>query len=199
MFVSRKNLSLIHLFPVEASPRLDVLQSLHQSVELLCAAASCRKLFQPFPEHSIKRLMLRFGQKARLLNQSLICTEGDVFHTKAVYTIFVQRASALLRGDLVALCFPHFIQSVGKIWERTQEFEIPLKPHRISGRVFLYCGLEVGCLIATTCETWASFSSGQEKHNFGPIRPPDGSIIRAMASLCSMASKNLEMYKTFAL
>src|ERR1700730_10832551 len=34
--------------------------------------------------------------------------------------------------------------------------------------------------------------------NFGPIGPPYGSIIRAMASLCSMASKNLEMYRTFA-
>jgi hypothetical protein len=33
--------------------------------------------------------MPRFGQQARLLNQLLICTEGNVFHTKTVYTIFV--------------------------------------------------------------------------------------------------------------
>jgi hypothetical protein len=33
--------------------------------------------------------MLGFGQQARLLDQSLICTEGDVFHTEPVYTIFV--------------------------------------------------------------------------------------------------------------
>ena len=39
---------------------------------------------------------------------------------------------------------------------------------------------------------------GPEQRNFGPIGPPYGSIIRAMASLCSMASKNLEMYRTFA-
>ena len=30
------------------------------------------------------------------------------------------------------------------------------------------------------------------------IHPPYGSIIRAMAFLCSMASKNLELYRTFA-
>jgi len=132
MFASRKNLPFIHLVPTESPPRLYMLQSLHQSVELPCAAASCRKLFQPFPEHSIKGLMLRFGQKARLPNQLLSCTEGNILHTKAVCTIFVQRASALLRGDLVALCFPHFIQSVGKIWERTHNFEHHLSRPRIN-------------------------------------------------------------------
>src|ERR1700747_1943318 len=94
MFVSRKNLPFIHLVPTEAPARLYMLQALHQSVELLRATASCCKLFQPFAEHSIERLMLRFGQKARLLNQSLISTECNVFHTKAVYTIFVRRASS---------------------------------------------------------------------------------------------------------
>src|SRR6202041_224183 len=95
MFVSRKYLPFIHLAPAEAPPRLHMLQSLHQSVELLRAAASCCKLFQPFAEHSIKRLMLRFGQQACLLNQLLICTEGYVFHTTTVYTIFVYLANVL--------------------------------------------------------------------------------------------------------
>src|SRR5208282_4554954 len=76
MFVSRKNLPFIHFIPTEVPPCLYMLQSLHQSVELLRAAVSCGKLFQPFAEHSIERLMLRFGQQARLLNQLLICTEG---------------------------------------------------------------------------------------------------------------------------
>ena len=89
MFVSRKSLPFIHLVPTEAPPRLYMLQSLHQSVELLRAATSCCKLFQPFAEHSIERLMLRFGQQARLLDQLLIRTEGNVFHTKVVYTIVV--------------------------------------------------------------------------------------------------------------
>ncbi len=92
MFVSRKNLPFIHLVPTEAPPRLYMLQALHQGVELLRAAVSCCKLFQPFAEHSIERLMLRFGQQARSLNQLLIRTEGNVFHTKVVYTIFVQLA-----------------------------------------------------------------------------------------------------------
>src|SRR6267378_5886835 len=55
------------------------------------------------------------------------------------------------------------------------------------------------CLAATTCKDWASFPGGQEQRNFGPIGPQYGSIIRAMASLCGIASKNLEMYRTFAL
>src|SRR6202041_1057201 len=88
MFVSRKYLPFIHLAPAEAPPCLYMLQSLHQSVELLRAAASCCKLFQPFAEHSIECLMLRFGQKARLLNQLLICTEGNVFqHESSVHDL----------------------------------------------------------------------------------------------------------------
>ena len=89
MFVSRKNLPFIHLVPTKAPPRLYMLQSLHKSVEFLRAAALCRKLFQPFAEHGIERLVLRFGQQARLLNQLLIGTKGNVFHTEVVYTIIV--------------------------------------------------------------------------------------------------------------
>jgi hypothetical protein len=33
--------------------------------------------------------MLGFGQQARLLNQLLICTQGNVLHTDSVYTTFV--------------------------------------------------------------------------------------------------------------
>src|SRR5271165_3745667 len=113
MFVSRKNLPLIHLVPAEASPRLYMFQALHQSVELLRAAASCCKLFQPFAEHRIERLMLGFGQQARLLDQSLICTEGDVFHTKSVYTIFVSQQARSFRQTWCPLC-PRLMQSVGK-------------------------------------------------------------------------------------
>jgi hypothetical protein len=102
MFVSRKNLPLIHLVPAEAPPRLNMLKALHQSVELLRAAALCRKLFQPFAEHRIERLMPGFGQQPRLLDQSLICTEGDVLHTRPVYTIFVSAASPVLQADLVS-------------------------------------------------------------------------------------------------
>ncbi len=134
MFVSRKNLPFIHLVPTEATPGLYMLQSLHQSVELLRAAASCCKLFQPFAEHSIERLMLRFGQQARLLNQLLICTEGNVLHTKVVYTITVYLSKRLLQAiqaNLVALCAPtHSVRG-----ERTRDLKtlVIVKSNRING------------------------------------------------------------------
>ena len=83
-----------------------MLQSLHQSVELLRAAALCRKLFQPLAKHGIERFVLRFGQQARLLNQLLIGTQGNVSHTKIVYTIIVQLSSTLLLENLPALGVP---------------------------------------------------------------------------------------------
>ncbi len=95
MFVSRKNLPFIHLVPTEAPSRLYMLQSLHQSVELLRATTLCCKLFKPFAEHGIKRLVLRFGQQARLLDQLLIGTKGNVFHTEVVYTIVVWKTSKI--------------------------------------------------------------------------------------------------------
>src|SRR5260370_41984691 len=112
MFVEKKTLPFIPFVPSEAPPRLYMLQSLHQSVELLRAAASCCELFQPFAEHSIERLMLRFGQKTRLLNQLLICTEGNVLHTKVVYTITVYLASVSFRR-IWSPSVPPLIQSVG--------------------------------------------------------------------------------------
>src|ERR1700730_14770342 len=112
MFVSRKNLPFIHLVPAEAPPRLHMLQSFHEGVELLRAATSCCKLFQPFAEHSIERLMLRFGQQARLFNQLLICTEGNVFRTETVFTIFVYIASAHLLPSIWS-CFVSRTHSVG--------------------------------------------------------------------------------------
>jgi hypothetical protein len=89
MLVSRKNLSLIHLFAAEAPPRLHLLQAFHQSVELLRAAALCRELFQPIADHTMERLMPGFGQQAHLLDQLLIRTEGHIPHTQIVHTAFV--------------------------------------------------------------------------------------------------------------
>ena len=74
MFVSRKNLPFIHLVPTEAPPRLYMLQALHQSVELLRAAALCGELLQSFAEHCVERLMLGFGEQARLLDQLFVRT-----------------------------------------------------------------------------------------------------------------------------
>src|SRR5882762_5877006 len=60
------------------------------------------------------------------------------------------------------------------------------------------CDLGTRYLTATTSKACASSPSGQEQPNFGPICPPYGSIIRAW-NPCGMASKNLEMNRTFAL
>ena len=49
-----------------------MLQAFHQRVELLRATALCRKLFQPFTEHGVERLVPGFGQQARLLDQLFI-------------------------------------------------------------------------------------------------------------------------------
>jgi hypothetical protein len=84
MFVSRKNLPFIHLVPTKAPSRLYMLQSLHESIELLRAAPLCCKFFQPFAEHGIQSLVLRFGQQARFFDQLFIYTKGNVLHTKTV-------------------------------------------------------------------------------------------------------------------
>src|SRR5262252_1374861 len=68
IFVSRKNLALIHLVPGEAPSRFHMLQTFHQSVELLHPTGLRSELFQPLAEHGIQRLMPRFGQQPRLLD-----------------------------------------------------------------------------------------------------------------------------------
>jgi len=89
MLVSIKNLALIQFVPSEAPPRLHMFKAFHESVEILGAAAAGCELFEPLAEHGVEGFMLGFGQQARLLNQLLIRTQGNVFHTKSVYTIFV--------------------------------------------------------------------------------------------------------------
>lgn len=79
--VNRKNLPLIHLVSTEAPPRAYMFQAFHQRVEFLRSAALPSKLLQPRTEQGVERLMLRFGQQARPLDQLLICVEGDCSHT----------------------------------------------------------------------------------------------------------------------
>ena len=49
-----------------------------------------RVLFQPFAKSGVKRRVSPLGNPPRLLDEMLVSAEGDVFHTKTVYTIFVQ-------------------------------------------------------------------------------------------------------------
>src|SRR5215472_10136683 len=102
IFVSRKNLPLIHLVPAEAMPRMHMLQAFHQGVEFLSVAALRGKLFQPLPEHGIQRLMPGLCQQARLLNQLFIRTQGNVLHTGTVYTRIVVMATLRSPGQRIA-------------------------------------------------------------------------------------------------
>ena len=58
-----------------------------------------------------------------MLNQLFVCTKGDVFHTKIVYTIVVWLATALLQAKV-----PYNLGFVGKIWEDVRLPECQLSP-----------------------------------------------------------------------
>jgi hypothetical protein len=96
MLVSRKNLTLIHLVPCKAPPSLHMLQPSHKRVVFLNAAGARGELRKPFAKGGIEGFMLGFSDKAGLFNQVLVSAEGDVLHTNAVYTVFVQFANELM-------------------------------------------------------------------------------------------------------
>ena len=91
----------------------------------------------------------------------------------------------------IGLIYSDLTSDLGEIEDN---FRIADHPGTISP-----CDLGTRCLTAMTCKACASSPGRQEQRNFGRIGPPYGSIIRAMAFLCSMASKNLELFTTFAL
>jgi len=101
MFVSRKNLALIHFVPVETATRTDVTQPPHQGVHFVAVAPLRGELHQPFPEDGIQRFVLRARHEPRLLDEVLVGAESDVLHTIIVYTSFVQ--SQELSTDLTYL------------------------------------------------------------------------------------------------
>ena len=114
MFVSRKNLPFIDLVPAEASPRPHMLQSLHQGVELLGAATSCCKLFQPFAEHGIERLMLRMANRRAC---SISCSSAlrVMFFIRKQCTRYSCRCSPSgPQVNLVLLYIPHSLSPWGK-------------------------------------------------------------------------------------
>jgi len=77
--VSRKNLPFIHLVPGEAAAGVHAAQPLHQGVKLLPASRLPGELQQPFPKRGIESPALRAGDKARLLDQVLVCAEREYF------------------------------------------------------------------------------------------------------------------------
>jgi len=88
--VSRKNLSLIHFVPAEVSPGIHVPHVIHQRIEALCVPRALRELRKPFPECRVQSSALRSRDRARPLDQVLVGAQGNIFHTKLVYTFFVR-------------------------------------------------------------------------------------------------------------
>jgi len=64
--------------------------ALHQSIEALLVARAGGELNKPLPEGRIERTPLRAGNGSRLLQKIFVGTQRDIFHTKIVYTKFVQ-------------------------------------------------------------------------------------------------------------
>ena len=89
MFVSKKNLSLIHLVSRKMSACSYMLQPFHERIHLPGVPSLCGKLQKPFPESRVQRSALTSRHNARLFDQVLIRTESDVLHTELVYTKIV--------------------------------------------------------------------------------------------------------------
>src|SRR5271170_2955851 len=89
MFVSRKNLPLIHLIPRVGAGGAYMSETAHQRIHGGPAARLCRILLQPLAEGRVQGLVLRPRYQSRLLDQGFFGTQGDVFHASIVYTVLV--------------------------------------------------------------------------------------------------------------
>jgi len=67
-----------------------MLKTPHHGIEPLGVSRALRILPQPLPEYLVERPTLRAGNGMRPLDQVLVGAEGDVLHTKTVYTGFVR-------------------------------------------------------------------------------------------------------------
>ena len=85
MFVSRKNLALIHFVPGKMTAGLHMPQPLHQGFVFLCASLLCRELQQPFPKCRIQSGVLSSSLVACLLDQVLIRAQGNILHEDSVH------------------------------------------------------------------------------------------------------------------
>ena len=67
MFVSRKNLSLIHFVPAEVPARIDMLQVFHQPIETLGVSRALCELREPFADRRVQypALPSRHGARPR--------------------------------------------------------------------------------------------------------------------------------------
>jgi hypothetical protein len=81
MFVSRKNLALIHLIAGEMLPSgVHMFQALHQRPKCRSTARPRGVLLEPLAKSGIQRRALRFRYGPRLFDQGFVSAEGNVFH-----------------------------------------------------------------------------------------------------------------------
>jgi hypothetical protein len=73
-----------------------VLQAPHQRIETLGVSCALSKLRKPLAECLVQRSALASGDQARPLDQVLVGAQGDILHTKTVYTILVRLARLAL-------------------------------------------------------------------------------------------------------
>ena len=85
MFVSKKNLSLIHLFPREMPARPHRLDPAHELIEACRVRARRCVLRQPIAESVIQGLALVVSDLAGLIDQIFVGAEGDVSHECSVH------------------------------------------------------------------------------------------------------------------
>ena len=85
MFVSRKNLSLIHLFPREMPARTHRIDAAHELVEACRVRARRCVLRQPIAESVVQGLALVVSDLAGLIDQIFVGAEGDISHECSVH------------------------------------------------------------------------------------------------------------------
>jgi len=115
MFVSKKNLSLIHLFPREMPARPHGLDPAHELIEACRVRARRCVLRQPIAEGVIQGLALVASDLAGLIDQIFVGTEGDVSHR---FSVHENRAhcNRIWRGSptgIFAAAYRHYAEGFG--------------------------------------------------------------------------------------
>src|SRR5579864_5067261 len=96
MLVSRKNLSLIHLIAGVRPVGSDrAAEPFHEGIVFFRFSGLLCKLDEPFAESLIERPLLGSSEVASPFDEVFVGTEGDILHTKRVYTGFVYTATLL--------------------------------------------------------------------------------------------------------
>src|ERR1700687_1728980 len=85
IFVSRKNLSFIHLFATISAAGVNVLKTLHQGTILLNISLARSIRSQPLAKGDIQSFMLSFRDLAGSFDEVFIGAKSDVLHETSVH------------------------------------------------------------------------------------------------------------------